>query len=510
MLQHFAFIKKKGQKMKKKYCIIVAIFTTPFLLPIPDTKINSESAAVTDDNFDETIFNWSRTFAQAMDIAHKKHYAITDPKENMIKAIDGFINSLDAHSNFLDPKTYNEMLETTSGEFFGVGIVIDNLRKTKDKHLTIIDTIPDGPADKAGIQPMDKIVEINGELLEGLTTEKIISLLKGERHTTVKVKVMRENSPDLLSFDIVRDIVKEQHSLSFHIKSHNISYISLSMFTDAAVKQIETLLKKSQEHNHKGLILDLRNNSGGLLSAAVDIAGLFLKKGSLVTLTKDKNAQETERYITKREPVIKNKLPIFVLINNYTASAGEILAGCLKIHSDVTNDFLVFLVGTNTFGKGSVQEVIPISNNCALKITTCLYFLPNNTTIQGTGIEPDFMVELTTPPTEQMQWFTKNFGREETLDNYIKVTTQGIPLPKEKKGKKEAPEKKKGASKRFDRAKEMLQKDNQLRDCISLINTLSTAQKYTPDLVTTRADARAYLKQNHISSDEIEIEEVKI
>lgn len=496
--------------MKKNYYIFFTILTTAFLLPIQDTKIDSESAAVSDESFDETIFNWSRTFAQAMDIAHKKHYAITDPKENMIKAIDGFINSLDAHSNFLDPKTYNEMLETTSGEFFGVGIIIDNLRKTKDKHLTIIDTIPDGPADSAGIQPMDKIVEINGELLEGLATEKIVSLLKGERHTVVKVKVMRENSTDLLSFDITRDIVKEQHSLSFHIKNHNISYLSLSMFTDAAVKQIEALLKKSQDQNHKGLILDLRNNSGGLLSAAIDIAGLFLKKGSLVTLTKDKNAQETDRYITKRNPIIKNKLPIFVLINNYTASAGEILAGCLKINSDLTNDFLVFLVGTTTFGKGSVQEVIPISNNCALKITTCLYFLPDNTTIQGTGIQPDFLIERTTPPTEQMQWFTKNFGREETLDNYIKVTVEGIPLPKEKKEKKESPAKKKVGSKRFDRAKEMLQNDNQLRDCISLINTLSTAQKYTPDLVTTRSSTLSYLKQNHISSDELEIEEVKI
>ena len=237
----------------------------------------------------------------------------------------------------------------------------------------------------------------------------------------------------------------------------------------------------------------------------------------MVTLTKDKNAQETDRYMTKRDPVIKNKLPIFVLINNYTASAGEILAGCLKIHSDLTNDFFVFLVGTKTFGKGSVQEVIPIGNNCALKITTCLYFLPDNTTIQGTGIEPDFMVERTTPPTEQMQWFTKNFGREETLDNYIKVTKEGMPLPKptseEKKDKKRSPAKKKdsnSSSKRFDRAKEMLQNDNQLRDCISLINTLNTAQKYTPDLVTTRADALSYLKQNHISSGELEIEEVKI
>lgn len=493
----------------KNIRIIFITFIMLFTTPLTTKQLPQASAQVSDEIFDETIFNWSRTFAQAMDIAHKKHYAITDPAENMIKAIDGFINSLDAHSNFLDPKSYREMLEITSGEFFGVGIVIDNMRKTKDKHLTIVDTIPDGPADKIGIQPMDKIVEINGELLEGFTTEKIVSLLKGERHTTVKVKVMRENSPDLLSFDIVRDIVKEQHSLSFHIKSHNISYLSLSMFTDAAVKQIEVLLKKSQSQHDKGLILDLRNNSGGLLNAAIDIAGLFLKKGSLVTLTKDKNGKEIERYSTTRNPIAKNTLPIFILINNYTASAGEILAGCLKINSDTTNNYLVFLVGTKTFGKGSVQEVIPISNNCALKITTCLYFLPDNTTIQGTGIEPDFLVERTTPPTEQVQWFTNNYGREETLDNYIKVTKDGTPLPKEKKDKKEEPTKKTG-SKRYDRAKEMLQNDNQLRDCISLISTLNTAQKYTPKLVTTRADALAYLKQNHISNDKLEIEEVKI
>jgi len=281
------------------------------------------------------------------------------------------------------------------------------------------------------------------------------------------------------------------------------------MFTDAAVKQIETLLKKSQKQPHKGLILDLRNNSGGLLNAAIDIAGLFLKKNSLVTLTKDKHGKEIERYVTTRNPVAKNTMPIFILINNYTASAGEILAGCLKINSDTTNNYLVFLVGTKTFGKGSVQELVPISNNCALKITTCLYFLPDNTTIQGTGIEPDFMIERTTPPTEQMQWFIKNYGREETLDNYIKVAKDGTPLVKDKDEKKEPPKKKHG-NRRYDRAKEMLQNDNQLRDCIALISMLHTAQKHTPHLVKTRADALAYLKQNHINSDKLEIEEVKI
>jgi carboxyl-terminal processing protease len=399
------------------------------------------------------------------------------------------------------------MMEMTSGEFYGVGIVIDNLRKPKDKHLTIVDTIPDGPSDKAGIQPMDKIVEIDGEILEGL---------KGERHSKVKVKVTRENQPDLLSFEIVRDVVKEQHSLSFHIKSHDIAYISLSMFTDVSVKQIETLLKKSHQQKVKGLILDLRNNSGGLLNAAIDIAGLFLKKGSLVTLTKDKHGKEVERYATRRNPIAKHTLPIFILINNYTASAGEILAGCLKINSDTTNDYLVFLVGTKTFGKGSVQEIIPISNNCALKITTHLYFLPDNTTIQGIGIEPDFMIERTTPPTEQIQWFITHYGREETLDNSIKVTKDGLPLAKTKKNKDKSKdnqkkeEKKETGNRRYDRAKEMLHHDNQLHECISLINSLHSAQKYTPQLVRTRADALAFLKQNHMSIDKLDIEEVKL
>lgn len=497
------------KSIKITVIIVISMLCTSDITTKNTEKNMQNTTENEEQSFDEVVFNWSRTFAQAMDIAHKKHYKIDDLKESMIKAIDGFVSTLDAHSSFLDPKTYKEMLEMTSGEFFGVGIVIDNMRKKKDKHLTVIDTIPDGPADKAGILPMDKIVEVNGQILEGEATEKIIGQIKGERNSTVNVKVMRENNPDLLSFDLVRDVVKEQHSLSFHIKSHDISYLSLSMFTDSAAKQIAELLKKSRQHNYKGLILDLRNNSGGLLTAAIDIAGLFLKKGSLVATTKDKNDKETDRYVTKRNPIAQHHLPIFILINNYTASAGEILAGALKIHSDSSNDYLAFLVGTKTFGKGSVQEVIPVSNNCALKITTHLYFLPNNITIQGMGIDPDFLVEHTTPPTEQVQWFTQHYGRENTLEHYIKVNRENEDASKKEPSIKSTPKKDKH-NRRFDRAKEMLQKDNQLRDCITLINILHTAQTYTPNLVKTRPQALDYLKKNFISNDTLDIEEVKL
>ncbi len=487
------------------------------ILHLLSRPIQTENKKEETQNFDHVIFDWSRTFAQVMETAQQKHFKITNPEDGMIKAIDAFVNHLDPHSSFLDPKTYKAMLETTSGEFFGVGIIIDNSRKPKDKHLTIVDTIAGGPADKTGIKPLDKIIEIDGKPLEGMPTEQATSMLKGERNTKVKIKAIRENNQDLLSFTITRDIVKEQHSLSFHIKSHNIYYLSLSMFTESSVKQIAALLKKANKHQYKGLILDLRNNSGGLLNAAIDIASLFLNKKSLVVVTKDRNGKEIEKYITTKAPVANNTLPIFILINNYTASAAEILAGCLKIQAEKSaiekkpaKNPMVFLVGTKTFGKGSVQEVIPINNNCALKITTSLYYLPNNTTIQGIGIEPDFVVNYTLPPTEQMQWFIQSYGREETLKNHIKISDNVQSGKEEKNNAKNTVNEAKKNNRWQERVKKMLETDNQLRATITLINTLHTAQDNVPDKIKTRQQAIAYLKKNNICDDKLKIEEIKL
>ena len=246
------------------------------------------------------------------------------------------------------------------------------------------------------------------------------------------------------------------------------------------------------------------------MTAAIDIASLFLDKGSLVVVTKDKTGKEIERYSTKKDPIANNKIPIFILINNYTASAAEILAACLKTHSDAlaqkdpkNQKSLVFLVGTNSFGKGSVQEVIPVSNNCAAKITTSLYF-PNNTDIQGEGITPDFEVERTFPPTEQMQWFTKHYGREKALNNYIKTRDQ-----EQEEKKAEAP-KSNQPTRWIERAKEMLQTDNQLREAISLINLLSAFQGLCPDKVCNRTKAIEQLRNSHITHDKLDIEEIKL
>lgn len=444
-----------------------------------------------------------------MQITNQKHYKPSNPQDCMVKSIDSFLTCLDPHSNFLPPKTYKNILETTSGEFFGIGIVIDNTRKPADKALIVVDTIPDGPADKAGIQPFDKIIEIENKSLEGMTTDEATAKLKGEKNTKVAVKVLREGQPDLLTFEITRDVIKEQNSLMFYLEDHDIAYLSLNMFTENSVKQMTQLLKKAQSKNYNGIILDLRNNSGGLLTAAIDIVSLFVPKNSVVVSTKDKFDNVTEEYRTNNEPVMTNSIPIFILVNNYTASAAEILAGCLKIHSDKLSqnsnnkkDLMTFLVGTRSFGKGSVQEVIPVSNNSAIKITTSLYFLPDDSTIQGTGIEPDFVIERKMPPTDQMLWFNKYYGRENALQNYIKPNGSDD----KKENKTENKEKKKTWS---ERAQEVLQNDNQFRAAISLINLFNTAKIHCKANVSNRQKAVEFMHRNYITDQKLNMTEIK-
>ena len=180
---------------------------------ITESQTTPTVPTVPKQNFDESVYNWSRTFAEVLQLTQQKHYKPDNVEESMMKSIEAFLSNLDPHSAFLAPKTYQRMMESISGEFFGIGIVIDNTRKPEDSHLTVIDTIPSGPADKVGVQLMDKIVEIDGEKLAGQSTEEITAKLKGPRNTQVTIKVMRQEGGDLLSFTITRDIIKEQNSL---------------------------------------------------------------------------------------------------------------------------------------------------------------------------------------------------------------------------------------------------------------------------------------------------------
>ncbi len=499
----------------KKHAVFFSLFLLALTVPIR-ICVKSEDAKVSAP-YDEITYNWTRTFAEVLQLAGQKHYKIQDAESCFQKSIEGFLNCLDPHSGFLEPKTYTKMIEETSGEFFGIGIVIDNTRNKKDKFLLIINPIIGGPSDKAGVQALDKIVEIDGEVLEGMSTEEATTKLRGERDTSVTIKVLREGHPDLLSFDLTRDVVKEQSSLSFYLPAYNIYYMSLTTFADNSSQQLEKLLTQAKTKQYKGLILDLRTNTGGLLTAAIDIAGLFLDKDSLVVSTKGKEDKKIEEYKSEREPAANSTLPVFILINNYTASAAEILSGCLKIHSDrlareaTANNtpqqkLMIFLVGTKSFGKGSVQEVIPISNNCAIKLTTSLYYLPEDTLIQGKGIEPDFVIERMNPPTEKVKWFTQHHGREHNLEG-------SIDLNKKKDDKKEKKDKKKEDDKKHktwaERVKEILNQDNQFKTTITLINLLDLAKKHCSVDVDNRQKAIAFLNKQIVTEQEIALEEVK-
>lgn len=458
--------------------------------------------------FDDAVLGWMGTFAEILQTVEQKHYKVSHIDECMAKAMDSFLNCLDPHSSFLDSVAKKEMLESTSGEFFGIGVVIDATRQSKSTFLLVIDIIPGGPADNAGLKPLDKIIEIEGKPLEGMETDDATDRLRGARHTTVNVKVLRENQPDIISFDIMRDVVQEQNALCFYLPDHDVYYLSLTRFSDTSYKQVEDLLTKAQKKKCRALVLDVRNNPGGLLTAVVDIAGLFLDKGSLVAVTKDKYGKEADKpCITTREPVANDQTPIFILINNYTASAAEILAGALKVHSDKLaraskkqKKLMVFIVGSRSYGKGSVQEIIPLnSSDGMIKITTALYFLPDNISIQGVGIEPDFVVERRLPMTEQMEWFNKFYGRENTLANYIKVH--------EEPEKVEATEKEdKSASARA--RKILAEKDNQFREAITLINIYHTARVYSPDQVANRRAAVEFINKVHVIDSPLKIEVV--
>jgi carboxyl-terminal processing protease len=479
------------------YCI-VPVLTNTYKGPAKDPAKPKQ-------DFETSFYNWSHTFAETINLAKQRHYRVEDLEDCMIKAIDSFLNNLDKHSALLDPKTYKMILDSTSGEFYGIGVVIDNTRQPKDKHLTIIDVVPGGPAEKSELRPMDKIVEIDGKPLDGMTTDEATARIKGPRDTKVQLKIMREKNQNVLTFDIKRDLINEQNTLSFYLDDQNICYLLLNSFSENALKQLASLIELSSKKGHKALILDLRNNLGGLLASAIDIAGFFLDKGTHIVSSRNKDNKETDKYATRRDPLVKNPPPIFILVNNYTASAAEILAGSLRIHSDAGNNNLqVFLVGSESHGKGTVQEVIPISNNCALKLTTSIYYFSNDTTIQACGLQPDFVIERMYPPTEQVEWFTKHYGHEASeSSNYLK------PHGYEEKDKKEEKSEADAIKNWAERAKETLQLDNQFRETINLINLFYLGKTMCKVPMKTRKEALDFMRKHYLGDTKIRFTEIK-
>ncbi|WP_137886342.1 S41 family peptidase [Pseudomonas sp. 2FE] len=323
-----------------------------------------------------------RTFAEVLDRIKAAYVEPVDDKTLLENAIKGMLSNLDPHSAYLGPEDFAELQESTSGEFGGLGIEVG----LEDGFVKVVSPIDDTPASKAGIQPGDLIVKIDGEPTKGLSMMEAVDKMRGKAGAKIVLTLVREGGQPF-DVELTRAVIKVKSVKSLTLEP-GYGYLRITQFQvnsgDEVGKALTKLRKDNGNKKLRGLVLDLRNNPGGVLQAAVEVTDHFLKKG-LIVYTKGRIANSELRF--SADPVDASEaVPLVVLINGGSASASEIVAGALQDHKRG------ILMGTDSFGKGSVQTVLPLSNERALKITTALYFTPNGRSIQAQGIVPDIEV----------------------------------------------------------------------------------------------------------------------
>ncbi|MCU0830966.1 MAG: S41 family peptidase [Rhizobiaceae bacterium] len=312
-----------------------------------------------------------------------------EDKELIRAAINGMLTSLDPHSSYLDPEEARDMQVQTSGEFGGLGIEV-----TMENELVKVITPIDGtPAAKAGVLSGDFISEIDGKAVRGLTLPEAVDKMRGPVNTPIELTLIREGADAPIKVTIVREIIKVK-AVRARVEGPDIGYLRVMSFTeqtyDNLKAEIDKITAELGEENIKGWVLDLRLNPGGLLNQAINVSDAFLTRGEVVS-TRGRNPKDIQRYDSRPGDLVNGK-PVIVLVNGGSASASEIVAGALQDHRRAT------VLGTRSFGKGSVQTIIPLGENGSLRLTTALYYTPSGNSIQGKGIEPDIKVEQPLPP----------------------------------------------------------------------------------------------------------------
>ena len=448
---------------------------------------------------------WSKLFAEVFDIMHKKHYLPLIPQESMIKALNAFV-SCDPHSAFLHEKELTDMLDSTQGELCGIGVIITQKEASRD-FIEIIEVIYDGPADKAGLEAGDKIIAIDTHLVEAMSMDTIAQKLKGAIGTKVKVSILRNT--ELKEYELIRDTIKEESLHSSFLPDSNTYYISLTTFNQPLYTDLKETLEKIISKKPKGILIDLRNNGGGLLESALDCLSLFIPKKSLVVSTKDRNGKVIETCRTNKDPLKLTALPFVLLVNNFTASAAEIFAGTLRIFAQKQGFFgpscpPIFIIGSQTFGKGSVQELIPLTKTSALKLTTSLYYLADDSSIQSKGITPDFFIESRPPMPKENLAFIDTFGHEKSLKNAL--VHPEITDNNKKELAEEEIQKKNSKKKATMRRQEKIQSDNLVHQAVNLLNIYGITRKYAPEKVKTQEQAVTFLKKNIVCTEQLAIE----
>ncbi|HSA62791.1 MAG TPA: S41 family peptidase [Nitrospiraceae bacterium] len=324
-----------------------------------------------------------KTFSEVLNQVQKHYVDETKPKDLIQGAIRGMLSTLDPHSAYMTPEMYKEMQVETKGEFGGVGIQIG----VKDSRLAVIAPIEGTPAHRAGIKAGDFIVKVNDDTTKDLSLMDAVQKMRGPKGSKVNLTIQRDGTPDPLVFTLVRDTIKIESVKSKVIE--NLGYVRLTQFQEATGRDLSRAIKQFREQKVQGTILDLRNNPGGLLTAAVDVSEQFLPSGKLVVYTKSREGKKDEWFAKSKDQM--EDLPVIILVNEGSASASEIVAGALQDWGRAV------IVGTTSFGKGSVQTILPLGDGSGLRLTTAKYYTPKGRSIQSTGITPDIVVKLPAP-----------------------------------------------------------------------------------------------------------------
>jgi carboxyl-terminal processing protease len=349
------------------------------------------AAAVRADN--ESVYKGLSNFTKVLDLIQRNYVDNVDGEELTTKAIEGMLQGLDPYSAYLSPEHYRDLEIGTSGEFGGVGMEVT----TSDGFLKVITPIEGGPAEKAGVKPKDLIIEIEGKTTKGMVVEEAVNLLRGPKGSSVNVIIEREGEPNPIKITLIRDKITIK-SVKYKLLDNQIGYIKLSQFQEDSSQELRTALSELESQNGRdlrGVILDLRNNPGGLLGEAIEVADEFIDQGLIVSVRGRSEEQTREFYATKNGNF--QQYPIVVIVNEGSASASEVVAEALQDSKRAT------ILGTSTFGKGSVQTIIRLEDGSGLKLTTAKFYAPSGRSISEVGVTPDVIVENDNAKDKQLE-----------------------------------------------------------------------------------------------------------
>lgn len=392
-------------------------------------------------------------------LATIEKYYVDDIKIDDIikKSIEGLLTNLDAHSSYLDEKHFKDLKIQTEGEFGGLGITVGQ----KDGALTVIAPMEGTPADKAGIKAGDIILKINKQSTLNMTIDEAVNLMRGKPSTGIELTVVREGETKPLTISIVRDIIKIESVYSKIIENENILYVRVVNFDKNIVGDVQDAITKNK--NVKGIVLDLRNNPGGLLNQAVGLVDIFIDEGIIVSQKGRVESENAEYKATKSGT--NTKLPLVVLVNGGSASASEIVSGALQDHKRA------IIIGEKTFGKGSVQAVLPVVDNEAIRLTIARYYLPSGRTIQAEGVTPDIVVYPGDVPHKNNEQALKEKDLKKHLESELKKVDDNKTDTKETKTKAKTKETTKSDKEIV--SQENLFKDLQLKSAVDAIKVLA-------------------------------------